>query len=326
MTDTYPDRSTGDRTRGDDGHDRTHGDDGRPIDTVSRRRTLRLGTIAGATGLLGVVGSHVGSANEAGGGCNRPTDVVDLDYDALEDWRDAYWHSSGDPGNASLVSNPTASGDTALQVAIARDEHWGVSTHYEFEDGLLELNARVRFALDTGWEMPGRDPSNCRLWNCAMALGEGSAGGDVPDGMNGWSNRLYVSTEGTDPGGPYTLLSLTYHVDGAQDHDYLVDGGEYTVQEVDIVPGRWYEFEYYVCVNTVSNGTANDDGIVQYWLDGERVYDRRNFRFTVDLEDNVIDTNGPVGHYGGRYVAPKNLYAYYDDHSMALDGTFGEGC
>lgn len=289
---------------------------------LSRRRALRVGGFAGVAGLVGTTGLGVGSADDHRGCCNRPDEEVHVDFDELEDWQDAYWYSNGDPDNASLVSSPTATGDTALQIGIEEGDHWGVSTHYQFEDRLLELTGRVRFALDTGWEMPGRDPSNCRLWNCAMALGEGSAGGDVPDGTNGWSNRLYVSTEGADPDGPYTLLSLTYHMGQAQDHDYLLDGEEYTVQEAEIVPGRWYEFEYYVCANTVSGGAANDDGVVQYWLDGDRIYDRRNFRFTVDLEDNIIDTNGPVGHYGGRYVAPQNLYAYYDSHSMALEGTF----
>lgn len=317
MTDTHAERTADERTS--DGNNR-------PTSGLTRRRTLQLGGIAGLTGLFGAAGSRVGSANEAGGGCNRPDDVVHLEYDALDDWSDAYWYSNGDPDNLSLVSSPTYSGDRSLQMRVTEGNHWGVSTHYEFDDDLLELNGRVQFALNTGWEMSGRQPANCRLWNCAMALGECSAGGDRPDGTNGWSNRLYVSTNGTDPDGPYRLLSLTYHMDGAQDHDYLLDGEEYAVREPEIVPGRWYELEYYVCANTVSNGVANDDGIVQYWLDGDRIYDRRDLRFTVDHEDNGIQTNGPVGHYGGRYVAPKNLYAYYDGHSMALDGTFGEGC
>ncbi|RKD89130.1 hypothetical protein [Halopiger aswanensis] len=318
MTDTHAERTTDESTN--EGTTRTTADE------LSRRRTLRLGGVAGVTGLLGVVDSRTGSASESGGGCNRPTDVVHLNYDEYDDWEDVYWASNGDPDNATLVSSPTYAGDTALQMQIDEGEHWGVSTHYEFDDGLFELNGRVRFALDTDWDMSGRQPANCRLWNCAMALGEGSAGGDRPDGTNGWSNRLYVSTKDADPDGPYNLLSFTYHMDQEQDHDYLIEGEEYTVQEPEIVPGRWYEFEYYVCVNTVSNGVANDDGIVQYWLDGDQIYDRRDLRFTADLEDNIIETSGPVGHYGGRYVAPRNLYTYYDQHSMALDGTFGRGC
>ncbi|RQG95544.1 hypothetical protein EA473_07975 [Natrarchaeobius chitinivorans] len=295
--------------------------------------------------MFGSAGVGVGSANEAGGGCNRPDDEIHLDYDAYDDWDDVYWRSNGDPENISLVSSPTYSGDSALQIRMREDQSWGVSTHYDLGEDVIELNGRVQFALDTGWEMPGRDPSNCRLWNCAMALGEGSAGGGVPDGTNGWSNRLYVTTRGGEPDGtngwsnrlyvttrggepdgPFALLSHTYHMDQYQDHDYLLDGQEYTVQEAEIVPGRWYEFEYYVCVNTVTSGRANDDGILQYWLDGDRIYDRRDLRFTADLEDNVIDTTGPAGYYGGRYVSPRNLYAYYDRHSMAVNGTFGDGC
>ena len=299
---------------------------------VSRRRTLRLGGFAGVAGLVGAAGLDTGRMNEPrgddegggdeGGGDEKTADVVHLEYDEYDDWRDAYWSSNGHPDNASLVSSPTDTGDTALQLQITEGGNWGVSLQYSFDDGLLELNGRVQFALDADWEMPGRDPSNCRLWNCAMALGEGSAGGGIPTGTNGWSNRLYVSTKDTDADGPFHLLSFTYHMDATQDHDYLVDGEPYTIEEAKIVPGEWYEFEYYVRANTVSDGTANDDGVVQYWLDGDRIYDRQNLRFTTDLEKNVINTAGPVGHYGGRYVAPQDLYAYFDGHSMVPDGTF----
>ena len=75
-------------------------------------------------------------------------------------------------------------------------------------------------------------------------------------------------------------------------------------------------------MNTVSGGEPNADGVVRYWLDGDPVYERENFRFTTDRTDNAVDTTGPVGHYGGQYTAPTTLYAYYDDHSMALEGTF----
>ncbi|RQG99375.1 hypothetical protein [Natrarchaeobius oligotrophus] len=290
---------------------------------MTRRRALRSGSLLGATALLGSTGA---AAASAASGCNRPTEEIHLDYDDYDSWDDVYWRSNGDPDNATLVASPTYSGERALQMRIRDGQSWGVSTHYDLDDGVFELDGRVHFALDTGWEMPGRDPSNCRLWNCAMALGEGSAGGGVPDGTNGWSNRLYVTTSGGEADGPFRLLSHTYHMDESQDHDYLLDGEEYVVNEAEIVPGRWYEFGYYVCVNTVTNGRANADGVVQYRLDGDLVYDRRDVRFTADLEDNVIETTGPAGYYGGRYVSPKNLYAYYDHHSMALDGTFGDGC
>ncbi|QFU81868.1 hypothetical protein [Natronorubrum aibiense] len=312
---------------GSDDCDRTDVSEPTASASVTRRRTLRLGGLLGAGSLLGVTGTAVDSASAA---CNRPDEVIHLDYDDYESWTDIYWLSNGDPDNLTFVSSPTNSGATALQLRIREDDHWGASTHYQFDDGLLELNGRVSFALNSNWSMEGRQPSNCRLWNCAIALGDGSAGGGVPDGTNGWSNRLYVTSRDTDPEGPFHLLSNTYHVDngaGVGDHDYIIDGEPHTLATPEIEPGVWYEFEYYICVNTKTDDEANDDGIVRYWLDGDPIYERTDFRFTTDLEDNIIDTTGPVGHYGGRYEAPKNLYAYYDDHSMALDGTFeSRGC
>ncbi|WP_137288017.1 hypothetical protein [Natronorubrum halophilum] len=290
---------------------------------MTRRRTLQLGTLVGAGSVLGVAGI---GADAAAASCDRPDSVVHLDYDDYDSWEEIYRVSNGDRDNMTIVSDPTASGESALQLRVNENQHWGVSTHYDFEGGLFELTGRVSFALNTNWTMGGRNaPSNCRLWNCAIALGEGSAGGGDPDGTNGWSNRMYVTDRGADPNGPFHLLSNTYHMgngDGTGDHTYLIDGEEYAQGSPEIEPGVWYDFEYYVCVNTVTDGEANADGIVRYWLDDELIFERENFKFTEDYDDNIIDTNGPVGHYGGRYTAPQNLYAYYDDHSMALNGEF----
>ncbi|SEW30148.1 hypothetical protein [Natrinema salifodinae] len=288
---------------------------------ISRRKALQVGGFVGVGSLLGIPGATNDVAASADG--SEPKEEIYLNYDGYDSWDEIYRMSNGSGDNLSLVSSPTYSGDSSLQLAVQEDEHWGISTHYEFDDGLLELNTRVTFALNSNWDMSGRSVANCRLWNCAMALDpDGNSGGGEPDGTNGWSNRMYVSSKGTTSDGPYNLLSYTYHMDKSQDHDYIIDGNDYVVKEVDIHPGRWYEFEYYVRVNTVSNGEANNDGVVKYWLDDDLIYDRQDLRFTVDLDENIIDSNGPVGHYGGGYTAPQNLYAYYDEHAMALDGTF----
>lgn len=317
-----PDKPASDRR---DEHDST---DGAAGPRISRRRTLRAGGMLGTGGLLGLASLGVDRAAAA---CSDPEEILHLDYDAVEDWTDFYRVSNGDADNLALVSSPTSSGDRALQMRIREGDNWGVSTHYDFEDGVIELNGRVDFALNTGWSMPGRRLANCRLWNCAIARGPGSAGGGTPDGTNGWSNRMYVTTRDADPEGPYHLLSNTYHMGEGQgeygEQSYIVDGEPNALATPQIVPGRWYEFEYYVRVNTVSGGSPNPDGVVRYWLDGDPIYERENLQFTTDRENNAIETTGPVGHYGGSYTAPQNLYAYYDDHSMAIGGAFDpEAC
>lgn len=305
-------------------NDRTDETQPRATTDVTRRQALRMGGLLSGGGVIGTTGTRIGRAVPLSSSNSVSDEVIHLEYDEYESWSDLYRLSHGDRDNLTLVSSPTNTGETALQLRVRDGDHWGASLHYNFEDDLLELNGRFHFGLNSNWTMENRGMSNCRLWNCAMALGEGSAGGGVPDGTNGWSNRLYVTTRGTSPDGPFHLLSYTYHMDQNQDHDFILDSEEYAVQQPAIVPGRWYEFEYYVRVNTTDNGTANADGIIQYWLDGDLIYDRRNFRFTEDYENNGIESNGPAGYYGGRYTAPENFYAYYDDHSMALNGTFAD--
>ncbi|QRV17340.1 hypothetical protein JMJ58_16855 [Haloterrigena salifodinae] len=243
-------------------------------------------------------------------------EVIHLDYNDYDSWDDIYRMSNGNPDNLTLVPSPRASGESALQLRAREGGHWGLSTHYDF-DGLHEINGRVHFALDSGWEMNRGD--SCRLWNCAIARGDSNAGGDgPPDGSDeaGWSNRMYVSSKGIEDSGPYKLESYTYHMDQKKRW-----GDEIHTEMQLIEPGRWYEFEYYVRVNTIENGEALSDGVVRYWLDGEQVHEWTGLRFRND-PDNLIDTTGPVMHYGGYETAPKNLYAYYDEHSMALNGTF----
>ncbi|WP_345782525.1 hypothetical protein [Halostagnicola sp. A-GB9-2] len=287
---------------------------------VTRRRTLQLGGLVGVGSIFGAVGFGADGVAAAEG--SRPDDIIHLDYDDYDSWSDIYRLSNGDSADLNFVSSPTYTGENAIQLQVNENDHWGANAHYDFEDGLFELNNRMRFALNTNWSMEGRSLSNCRIWNCALSIGEASAGGTVPDGTNGWSNRMYVSSRGTDPDGPFHLLSDTYHIDAAQDHNYIMDDDEYALAQPEIEPGVWYDFESYVCVNTISNGEPNDDGIVRYWLDDELIFERENFSFTSDLGDNIIDTTGPVGHYGGRYEAPKDLFTYYDTHSMALNGVF----
>ncbi len=318
MEENRADRATADDRKGSEATEKT------TSAGMTRRRTLRLSGLLGVGGLVGATGVGVDGVAAAPRNDNRTEERIHLDYDDYDSWDDVYRRTSGDSDNISFVSDPTYSGDTATQIRIREGSNWGVSTHYDFEDGLLELNGRVRFALDDDWAMGGRELANCRLWNCAMGLGPGSAGGGIPDGTNGWSNRMYVTNKGTDPDGPFHLLSNSYNMDRIHDSDYIIAGEDHTVQEVEIIPGEWYEFEYYVRMNTVDNGVANSDGVIRYWLDGDLIYDRQNFRFTEDLENNIIDTSGPVGHYGGRYEAPQDLSVYYDDHSMVLDGTFDD--
>ncbi|WP_255171164.1 hypothetical protein [Natrononativus amylolyticus] len=288
------------------------GDKDRVANGLSRRAVLQTGGALGGGGLLGITGIGVDTATAA-------SNEIHLDYDNYDSWDEVYNRSTGESSNISLVSSPTYSGNTSVQIGVPEDETWGISTGYDFDDDLTELNGRIRFALNSNWEMSGTD--TCRLWNCAIAQGTYSSGCDgAPDGWDGWSNRMYVTSQGTSDDGPYNLLSYTYHMDQNESC-----GDEELIDNVSIEPGVWYEFEYYVHVNTVDGGQGGDpnsDGIVRYWLDGQQIHEETNRRFTVDHINNGIQTNGPVMHYGGSETAPRSLYAYYDDHSMALNGTF----
>uniref|UniRef100_A0A7D6CNW6 Uncharacterized protein n=2 Tax=Natrinema zhouii TaxID=1710539 RepID=A0A7D6CNW6_9EURY len=291
---------------------------------VNRRQVMQggVGLAFGSILSAGVLGMQSDGTNTESPGSQtelRQTEMNHLEYDEYNSWNDMYWRSAGDRDNISLGSFPAYTDGTALQIRARDGNHWGIDTHYEFENGVTKLTSEFNFTLGKDWRMDGREVASCRLWNCAASLGEGFAGGGQPDGTNGWSNRLYVTNWQTDPDGPFHLHSYTYHMDRIYDTDYIIDGERYALAQPEIVPCEWYNFKYTVQVNTVEDGKANPDGAVTYWLDGDKIYHRSDLRFTEDLDSNIIATNGPAVHYGGRYAAPQDLYAYFEDHAMEVE-------
>jgi len=111
----------------------------------------------------------------------------------------------------------------------------------------------------------------------------------VPDGTDGWSARLHWRTDGSG-GSPTTrdtanVVQYVYHPDqpGTFGQDIRWDDGG-DGQWAEFESERWYTLEQRVVINT----PGENDGIIEAWLDGEKVLEVSNLRFR-DVDSFAID-------------------------------------
>lgn len=162
-----------------------------------------------------------------------------------------------------------------------RDEYY-LQYHLKFGKG---------FDFKLGGKLPG------------LAGGRANTGGKRPTG-DGWSTRYMFR-----PGGK--MVAYVYHMDQVG-HGH---GGRYADDMklgMAFIPGQWYRLTQRVKVNT-----GNDrNGILQVWVDGKLVLNRRNIRFRngnrAQVDHFLFETfhGGPAT---ARWAPDRDSFAYYDD-------------
>ena len=223
----------------------------------------------------------------------------------------------GGSSSWSLDDAQSVSQSQSLHGTINAGDSWGANVVWSLGDeghasNVDQWHQRFQFRLGNDFDMGSDD--NCRIFNNALANGSAnSGGGGPPSGDDGWSERLYVTERGSRNSGEWNLLAYGYHMD---------QGGSYgelsTIDGVGLTTGEWHQIDAYCKVNSYSGGSANADGVVRYWFDGELVFERTDRRYTT-VDDNRIQWGGPVLFYGGGYDAPSDVHAWYDDHQIWVD-------
>ncbi|WP_255193648.1 hypothetical protein [Natronobeatus ordinarius] len=280
---------------------------------LNRRSYLKLTGGAAAAAVASTAIPSVSASDD-------DLDVISIDYEQYNQPSDVYRVWTCNPRQASFTSEQAHSGSRSLEIALSAGGSCGTNTHFNVENELgyqpRELYDSFMFKLSDNWRMADRD--QCKISRAAMSYsaGDGHSGGDSATGTNGWSAGLVLANRGAGArnGGPYNLAAYVYHLDSrAQDNS-----GPWETAMIE--PGRWYHIEQYVRLNTVdSNGNPNRDGVYRVWVDGDLAFER-NYRWTTDLTNNAIEYCGPYIRYGGGETAPRNMAAYYDDHTMYIGG------
>ncbi|MFW5938806.1 MAG: CARDB domain-containing protein, partial [Halanaeroarchaeum sp.] len=152
------------------------------------------------------------------------------------------------------------------------------------------------------------------LW-APLTNGVGSSGSGDTDGTNGWSvsigfsDRLESPSSESPPG--YKFFAYSYHM------DKTTDSGEFEMTDEVVWMDQWNSISGYVKCNTYDSGGANADGVMRYWVNGTMAYERTDFRFTTE-SDNEIEGTGPLafvlssGKNGDQH--------WYDNHRIWLGG------
>ncbi|MFD1562838.1 hypothetical protein ACFR99_04670 [Haloarchaeobius amylolyticus] len=250
------------------------------------------------------------------------SEAITIDYDQYTQPSEIYDVWTGDETTASFIDTPTTASSQALEMAVKEGDSWGTNAMYSLpENGYgqpTQAYQRIMVRLSDDWTMQPNDV--CRVMAMGFNTEAGTAGSGVrgpPAGDNGWSSVICVTNREDPPAGTYRLATYTYHM------DYDSGAGEFEVTDTAIPVGEWVSLESYVRMNTHESGTANHDGVVRYWLDGELAFERENYRWTT-TDGQAIEYVGPIVRYGGGEVAPQDQSFRYDEHEISVSTNAAE--
>lgn len=268
---------------------------------LDRRGYLKL---AGAAAATAASTSALGSDR-----ATAQTDPVFLKENFKDssyvDWFTRTWRQ-GEYDSISTEASYT--GDTSLRVNIPEDNHYGIALRLDPKKGeLIEEQNRqlyasywVKFGADfqsdtNGGKLPG--PKN-------RERNSGGAAGERIDGTNGWTARGKFAADN----GGIVVGYYTYHMD--------MDGrwGDH-INAATVPRDKWVHIEQFVKLNTVTDGSANRDGELKMWVNGERKIDRTNMRYTL-YPENGVNYDFTV-YYGGSDPSPADNHLYFDKWELA---------
>ncbi|MDC0601912.1 hypothetical protein OAP14_02655 [Aliiglaciecola sp.] len=209
-------------------------------------------------------------------------------------------HFSGDPGKAVLMpfrTNRNLAGNLDYYFA----QHHGKEPE--------EAYFRYYTMLAPGSQVTGGG----KLPGFAGTYNQAGWGGRANNGENGWSARgsFYETINASIPnvGGQMPIGSYIYEVDTKNRYGKPIPWGH---QRSTLKPGNWVSVEQYLKLNT----PEKSDGILTVWIDGVKIYHRKNlhFRNTDKLKIEKVWFNF---YFGGTAKPGKNFDMYIDNIVIA---------
>ncbi len=228
-----------------------------------------------------------------------------------------YWQEEGlnpsdwDNGLADrtmISSSEAAAGNSALEVSYPKEEYGSTATGAQVELNLepqdeYYASYKVKFSDDFSW---GTENKGGKL---PGLTGGDKCGDDFKcDGTDGFSARYMWRNEGNPE---LYLYSADMENEKYGDDIYFMNNGE----KFQFERGKWYTITERVKLNT--SATA-DDGIVEIWVDGEKVVDLHDITFVTN--DQLIDTFYFSTFHGGHdqsWAPDTNSNTYFDELKIA---------
>ena len=125
--------------------------------------------------------------------------------------------------------------------------------------------------------------------------------------------------------------SYTYHHAQAGEQGDINQYGAFRIQNE-----RWYTYTKRCVMNTYSEGTANQDGIVEEFINGIKLAGEDDFQFFEDTEEDdtlgidgvwfsIFMSDNPDGSYDDSYILIDNIEIYQLDATFAANNGYAYG-
>ncbi len=188
-----------------------------------------------------------------------------------QDWNYPLWNAGISEGRVSIIENGDAFRGKTMQILYPKGKlglESGVLWKLNFEESYEELYCSylIKFSQNFDFVRGGKLPG--------LAGGKANAGGERPNGNDGWSARIMWREEGR-------LVQYVYHPD--QEEIY---GDNFYWTSSALIPNIWYRVETRVVMNT----PGQRNGVIQSWLNGQKMLDIQDIRFrdTYNLSINLL--------------------------------------
>lgn len=258
----------------------------------------------------------VGTQTDDGDDTDQVTSDVYIPMDGVDlTATDAYGSSKTIyERNASITSEAAYAGSESLKHEFAAGEHRGSRTFYDMPDNGWgepdEVYTRIYVKFEDAWEQADSG-TTCKLYwaGANFDAGNGGWGGNTLTGDNGFSVRVY--TRGPSDDGDLTLATYIYHLDQGSQYGSGWDWPD------NASIGTWNCIDTYVKMNSVSNGSANYDGVAKMWLNGTLQDEHTDLRWRTTTDMGIAQV-GPGTYWGGSETAPRNNQVYFDEHRISF--------
>lgn len=253
------------------------------------------------------------NASSDGGGGDGGGDLTSALYEDFEssDWD--YWTSvQSSESNATRTQDPVYADSYALDVLFESGTSRGFGAQWEpTADGVsgsywTEMYVRYYMYWPEDFDFGG---TWTKCPGVQSTKGRPPAGTSA-DGTNGWSARGIFGDNNGDVGIGYYV----YHMDMPGSYgEYF---GNYQAPK-----GQWHRIDQYVAKNTISDGSANADGKMYLWVNGNQEVAEDSMRFTEDESTGVLQQIG--FYFGGSADSPQDQSVYMDEVRLDNDDFAG---
>lgn len=201
----------------------------------------------------------------------------------------------------------------ALEITLKQGTHYGADWGYDFAAGTgaepeaAVLSYRLCFAPDFNAEAV----QGGKLPGFGGIYGETGAAGKRVDGSDSWSARgAYWKP---DAKGDIPIGFYVYHADMPCDY------GDTWYFSRALERGKWHDIKLAIRLNTPASkagGKGRNDGVLRGWVNGKRVFERRDIRFR-DSDRLKIRNAWFHFYHGGAAPAAADYKLWIDDVVIA---------